>query len=338
VIKRLLALLVFILFLGCNRRDQVTRSFYYWKQDFSISTAEEKVLTDLKINKLFVRFFDVQWIEEEEEAYPVSKINFTDKLKNEMAIVPVIYIENAVLKNTDVNKTDTLADNIVKSVHAILKSQKLNANEVQIDCDWTESTRDKYFQVLRSIKNKTRWKLGATIRLHQVKYKEKTGVPPIDYGLLMYYNMGQLNTNANTNSIYSAKTASLYKDYIYSYPLDLDVALGLFSWGVHSRNGKGVRLINNWNKELIVDDHHFKVTSANNYICIKDTVVNQSMIYVGDLIKIEETSSEELLNIASELNEEIKNDSISVIFYHLDDFILKNYETKKLENIYTTFN
>jgi hypothetical protein len=338
VIKRLLALLVFILFLGCNRRDQVTRSFYYWKQDFSISTAEEKVLTDLKINKLFVRFFDVQWIEEEEEAYPVSKINFTDKLKNEMAIVPVIYIENAVLKNTDVNKTDTLADNIVKSVHAILKSQKLNANEVQIDCDWTESTRDKYFQVLRSIKNKTRWKLGATIRLHQVKYKEKTGVPPIDYGLLMYYNMGQLNTNANSNSIYSAKTASLYKDYIYSYPLDLDVALGLFSWGVHSRNGKGVRLINNWNKELIVDDHHFKVTSANNYICIKDTVVNQSMIYVGDLIKIEETSSEELLNIASELNEEIKNDSISVIFYHLDDFILKNYETKKLENIYTTFN
>ncbi|MFN5346060.1 MAG: hypothetical protein ACK5B3_02445 [Bacteroidota bacterium] len=338
MIKRLLALLVFILFLGCNRRDQVTRSFYYWKQDFSISTAEEKVLTDLKINKLFVRFFDVQWIEEEEEAYPVSKINFTDKLKNEMAIVPVIYIENAVLKNTDVNKTDTLADNIVKSVHAILKSQKLNANEVQIDCDWTESTRDKYFQVLRSIKNKTRWKLGATIRLHQVKYKEKTGVPPIDYGLLMYYNMGQLNTNANTNSIYSAKTASLYKDYIYSYPLDLDVALGLFSWGVHSRNGKGVRLINNWNKELIVDDHHFKVTSANNYICIKDTVVNQSMIYVGDLIKIEETSSEELLNIASELNEEIKNDSISVIFYHLDDFILKNYETKKLENIYTTFN
>ncbi|MFN6091944.1 MAG: hypothetical protein ACK44N_05985, partial [Bacteroidota bacterium] len=318
--------------------DQVTIIFYYLNQDFSISTSEEKVLTDLKINKLFVRFFDVQWIEEEEEAYPVSKINFTDKLKNEMAIVPVIYIENAVLKNTDVNKTDTLADNIVKSVHAILKSQKLNANEVQIDCDWTESTRDKYFQVLRSIKNKTRWKLGATIRLHQVKYKEKTGVPPIDYGLLMYYNMGQLNTNANSNSIYSAKTASLYKDYIYSYPLDLDVALGLFSWGVHSRNGKGVRLINNWNKELIVDDHHFKVTSANNYICIKDTVVNQSMIYVGDLIKIEETSSEELLNIASELNEEIKNDSISVIFYHLDDFILKNYETKKLENIYTTFN
>jgi hypothetical protein len=338
VIKKPLLLLVFILFLGCNRRDHVTRCFYYWKQDFSINVEEEKVLTDLKINKLFVRFFDVQWIEEEEEAYPVSKINFTDKLKNEMAIVPVIYIENAVLKNTDVNKTDTLADNIVKSVHAILKSQKLNANEVQIDCDWTESTRDKYFQVLRSIKNKTRWKLGATIRLHQVKYKEKTGVPPIDYGLLMYYNMGQLNTNANTNSIYSAKTASLYKDYIYSYPLDLDVALGLFSWGVHSRNGKGVRLINNWNKELIVDDHHFKVTSANNYICIKDTVVNQSMIYVGDLIKIEETSSEELLNIASELNEEIKNDSISVIFYHLDDFILKNYETKKLENIYTTFN
>jgi hypothetical protein len=209
---------------------------------------------------------------------------------------------------------------------------------MQIDCDWTESTKYKYFQFLSSIKNKTRWKLGATIRLHQVKYKEKTGVPPIDYGVLMYYNMGQLNTNANSNSIYSAKTASLYKDYIYSYPLHLDVALGLFSWGVHSRNGKGIRLINNWNSHLIVDDNHFKVIRPNNYICIKDTVVNQSMIYIGDLIKIEETSSEELLNISSELNEEIKNDSISVIFYHLDNFILKNYETNKLENIYTTFN
>ena len=338
MIKKPLFLFVFILFLGCNKRDQVTRSFYYWKQDFSISAEEEKVLVDLKINKLFVRFFDVQWIEEKEEAYPVARINFTDKVKNKIAIVPVIYIENAVLKNTELNKTDSLADNIVKSVNAVLKLQKLNAKELQIDCDWTESTRNKYFQVLTSIKNKTQWKLGATIRLHQVKYKEKTGVPPVDYGVLMYYNMGQLNTNANSNSIYSAKTASLYKDYIYSYPLHLDVALGLFSWGVHSRNGKGVRLINNWNNELIVDDHHFKVTSANNYICIKDTVVNQSMIYIGDLIKIEGTSSEELLNIANELNEEIKNDSISVIYYHLDNFILKNYETKKLEYIYAAFN
>ena len=338
MIKKLLALLVFILFLGCNRRDHVTRSFYYWKQDFSISAEEEKALSDLKINKLFVRFFDVQWIEEKREAYPVSRINFTDKTNKQIAIVPVIYIENTVLKNTDVNNTDSLAENIIKSIVAILKSQNITANEMQIDCDWTESTKYKYFQFLSSIKNKTRWKLGATIRLHQVKYKEKTGVPPIDYGVLMYYNMGQLNTNANSNSIYSAKTASLYKDYIYSYPLHLDVALGLFSWGVHSRNGKGIRLINNWNSHLIVDDNHFKVIRPNNYICIKDTVVNQSMIYIGDLIKIEETSSEELLNISSELNEEIKNDSISVIFYHLDNFILKNYETNKLENIYTTFN
>lgn len=338
MIKKPLLLFVFILFLGCNRRDHVTRSFYYWKQDFSINVEEEKVLTDLKINKLFVRFFDVQWIEEKGDAYPVSRINFTDKVKNKIAIVPVIYIENAVLKNTKLNKIDSLADNIIKSVNRIIQANKLNSNEVQIDCDWTESTKDNYFQVLASIKNKTQWKLGATIRLHQVKYKEKTGVPPVDYGVLMYYNMGQLNTNANSNSIYSAKTASLYKDYIYSYPLHLDVALGLFSWGVHSRNGKGIRLINNWNNQLIVDDNHFKVICANNYICTKDTVVNLSMIHVGDLIKIEETSSEELLNIAYELNEEIKNDSISVIYYHLDNFILKNYETKKLEHIYTAFN
>lgn len=323
---------------ACTKNKKVYRGFYYWKQNFSLNVEEENVLNDLKINKLFVRFFDVQWIEEKGEAYPVSRINFTDKVKDKMAIVPVIYMENAVLKNTELNKIDSLTDNIIKSVIAIIQANKIIANEVQIDCDWTESTKEKYFRVLARIKNKKQWKLGATIRLHQIKYKEKTGMPPVDYGVLMYYNMGQLNTNANSNSIYSSKTASLYKDYIYSYPLHLDVALGLFSWGVHSRNGKGLRLINNWNNQLIVDDIHFNVISANNYICIKDTVVNLSMIYVGDLIKIEETGSEELLHIANELSEEIKNDSICVIYYHLDDFILKNYETKKLEHIYTAFN
>ena len=62
------------------------------------------------------------------------------------------------------------------------------------------------------------------------------------------------------------------------------------------------------------------------------------MIYTGDMIKIEETSSDELLSIAKELNEEIKNDSITITYYHLDDFILKNYETKTLETIFENFN
>lgn len=46
-----------------------------------------------------------------------------------------------------------------------------NVKEIQIDCDWTASTQEAYFEFLHYLKEKAKDKqiqLSATIRLHQL--------------------------------------------------------------------------------------------------------------------------------------------------------------------------
>ncbi|MGG2305049.1 hypothetical protein ACE4Z6_26875, partial [Salmonella enterica] len=93
----------------------------------------------------------------------------------------------------------------------------------QIDCDWTLGTKEKYFSLLKRIKERMALPLSCTIRLHQVKYQAKTGVPPVDRGMLMYYNMGHVEGATETNSIYDPANADKYVSYVKDYPLPLDV-------------------------------------------------------------------------------------------------------------------
>ncbi len=74
--------------------------------------------------------------------------------------------------------------------------------------------------------------LSATIRLHQVKYFETTGVPPVKSGMLMFYNTGDLENPSEENSILNIETAELYLSGLEDYPMQLDIVLPLFSWAV----------------------------------------------------------------------------------------------------------
>ena len=97
-----------------------------------------------------------------------------------------------------------------------MSTNHLKFKELQIDCDWTESTRDKYFHLLSTLRNeleRNKQIISATIRLHQVKYAAITGIPPVHRGMLMYYNMGKINATDN-NSVYDKKIA---EKYISSY-------------------------------------------------------------------------------------------------------------------------
>ncbi len=62
--------------------------------------------------------------------------------------------------------------------------------EIQIDCDWTERTRNAYFQLLTALKREPFLQgkiLSATIRLHQVKYVQRSGIPPADRGRVCFF-------------------------------------------------------------------------------------------------------------------------------------------------------
>jgi hypothetical protein len=128
--------------------------------------------------------------------------------------------------------------------------------ELQIDCDWTDLTRAAFFDFvteLRVLVHREGALLSATIRLHQVKYRERTGVPPVDRGMLMFYNMGGITADADTRSIFDRARAESYLARLPEYPLPLDAALPIWSWTVHTRGDRVVGLLQSTDPAELVD-------------------------------------------------------------------------------------
>ena len=203
---------------ACKQKPLVTvdRGFYCWKTTLQLTTSEAAALQQLEVKKLYVKFFDVEWNEEQSSAQPVAKLSIDSaslqQLKEQqIQILPVVFITNEALTKLDTIAGNELAIKIMKLLSEMLEKNQLNqVPEFQLDCDWTVSTKDTYFSLVNTVKqllheDKKTFAdtaiLSATIRLHQVKYSSKSGIPPVDRGLLMCYNMGNLKNPATNNSI-----------------------------------------------------------------------------------------------------------------------------------------
>ena len=133
--------------------------------------------------------------------------------------------------NTDVAGIDELAGKICKLLASIYQNNLNKPYEIQFDCDWTETTKEKYFHLLKLARARLNQfgfstaKISATIRLYQCKYLFKTGVPPVDKGMLMCYNMGNLKNPGTKNFILESYELRKYISSLNTYPLQLDVAV-----------------------------------------------------------------------------------------------------------------
>ncbi len=105
--------------------------------------------------------------------------------------------------------------------------------------------------------------VSATLRLHQIKYHQKTGVPPVRKGILMFYNMGSPTRMDVQNSMLDLDIAKQYIGNLESYPLPLDVALPLFSWGVLFHHQHFIMLVNNLREQDLLDHKDFERVKEN---------------------------------------------------------------------------
>jgi hypothetical protein len=337
----LLFVLVLIIGAACNHPAvKVDASFYYWKTTYSSSAAVQQFLSDLHVNKLYLRFFDVDWSNEQQGAHPVADIQFASKPDPMLQIIPVVFITNRTLeKSSDVEMSD-LSKKILAKVNSISSNQRLSFSELQLDCDWTEKTRARYFSLIRSIRTHLHAvgkQISVTLRLHQVKYPTITGVPDVDHAMLMFYNMGKLNSQTNRNSIYNEQDASAYTAAIKNYPLHLDVVLPCFSWAVHTRQNKVIGLLNKITEQ---DLNLLNFTSLGK----ERFQVNKSFFYKGnylmkeDVLRIEEITPA-LLSIATkQLVRSIKKENRTVAIFDLDSINTIRYEKENFQEIYNSFN
>ncbi|GAA3753135.1 hypothetical protein GCM10022422_43620 [Flavobacterium ginsengisoli] len=320
--------------LSCTKSEKPVISFYYWKTIFKFSKTEKEALINNNVQKLYIRYFDIGLHPESNFPIPISPVRFEEN-PQVYKIVPVVFIQNKVMLQPNLDVND-LAQKTFGFIEQINIKNKIECQEIQIDCDWTLKSKENYLKFIEVFKKLSKKKLSATIRLHQVKYFKKTKIPNVDSGVLMYYNMGSIAPDS-LNSIYDRKVAEKYLKSVKRYPLHLDFAFPIYSWGVHIRNNKVIGLRSKMNSSQLEKDSNFEKTSPI-FFRVKQSNYKNGVFYEeNDLLKIEEIKPEDLKEMAEDLQDHLVEKPNEIIFYDLDEFNLNNYEKNTFKQIISCF-
>ena len=324
-----MALFFTLLLVGCTNNSKHEISFYYWKQDFNLNQAQKAILEFNQVKKLYVKFFDVTWDSRENKAKPISKIDFKIPV-GKFNIIPCIFIENQVFKQ---NNSADIALKVYGLVGKIAESNKLQLNEIQIDCDWTDATQKAYFSFLTQLKKISQNKqiITSTLRLHQFKYPKKTGVPPVEKAVLMCYNMGKIDNQKTDNSIISEAELKKYIFEIDPYPLPLDLALPSYHWGLIYRLGKLTLIVNDIDRNQL-KSFSFTKLSENKFRADSNFYYDNTYFCKNDILRIEESDPSTLLKCA-EILEKSNHHFNDIIFYHISSNSISNYEKNFFSNL-----
>ena len=334
--------LAFLFLTNCQpKKVKITPAFYHWQTNLALSEIEKTYLAGLKVQKIYSKFFDVDWDFNRHEPMALAPIAVSTEVAPEWTIIPTVFITNRTLVQIP---RDQLPDLAQKMTQKLIGQMELfpqqTITEIQFDCDWTQSTKLKYFDLLTLLNqafNPVGIELSATIRLHQIKYPQKTGVPPVNRGILMYYNIGAVQKESTQNSILDNTIGAKYVDHLATYPLPLDVALPLFQWGVLFRKDKMIKLLNQLSATALADNQRFIKINKNHWEVIKSTYLNGVYLYNGDKIRLEKVGKEQLKVAANLLQKRLKKTNRNIIFYHLDSTVVRQFKVATLAEILTKF-
>ncbi|MBO0936326.1 hypothetical protein J2I47_07175 [Fibrella sp. HMF5335] len=249
-------------------------------------------------------------------------------------VVPVVFITNQTLLHLSPTGVPALARKLVQKVQQMAAKQCIPYQEIQLDCDWTRSSRSRYFALLRAIQQEAKVPLSATIRLHQVKFVAQTGVPPVARGMLMAYNMTDWKRPGTRNSILDLTELRRYTPYLPGYPLPLDLALPLFRWTVVFRNNRVMTLLNN------VDGNALHAQTAltpqpdsTRFVVTRDTMALGISLRRGDLLRTEACRPVDLEAAKALVLAQLPDQKRTFTFYHLDAAVLNAYPPATLKKL-----
>lgn len=345
-----------------TRKNPPERSFYYWRTTYEVSEDELKLADSMGVKHMYLRYFDLDWEVLNNRVTQVSRVRTRygkQKCLSAFKITPVVYLTNKVFEKLDGTEIDSLAKLSFLSIEEVSKDLaesyawaemsgemtrdfeekkwQSRLTEIQFDCDWTEGTKDKYFKFLSLMKEKyPKLTISTTVRLWQYKYRQKAGIPPADRGMLMCYNVANPKDYSVSNSIADHEEIGKYfTGNNEAYPLPLDVALPLFSWGVLFRYGKYVGLMGNLDNDYFIEDCGDILAKENEgYRFTRDTVVGRMYIREGDLLKIHRASQEDLSNIVDQVRQEFGDSLYQVAFFDWNMDEIKYYGQNHIINYF----
>ena len=233
--RLLFSLLIAILILtGCQQQSPMPQenSVYYWRTEWRLDSVERDFLKQYDIQKVYCRYFDV--VMRNDEPMPNATISFAEPVDPSLSIVPTVYITEDCMHS----EHKGLAKKIVERIIQMNKTNDIQqVKEIQIDCDYTGRSLKTYYAFLKDVRTTARqhnMQLSTTIRLHQLSME----VPPVDYGVLMLYNTGNLQKFTERNPILDIRDVMPYISKLDDYALPLAAAYPVFLWqrtiyGVH---------------------------------------------------------------------------------------------------------
>jgi hypothetical protein len=234
----------------------VERGFYSWGAALKLSAPELSALASTGATRLYLRLFRVDWPQGAAAPLPMAPLQLVDgvRLPDKLELVPVVVLQEAIFRRLDEAGVALLAAKVWAQVRAQLPAIRTASTpplrELQLDCDWTAASRAGYFAFAKALGHLVRpagVALSATIRLHQIKYRERTGVPPVERGMLLFFGMGNAQPadgpRESDRVIFDASVASGYLERLQAYPLPVDLALPILSWTVHRRGGEPIAIL-----------------------------------------------------------------------------------------------
>ncbi|WP_330442967.1 hypothetical protein [Flavobacterium sp. C4GT6] len=341
--KLILTAIVILLLLSCsNKPDYVDQAFYYWKSDeWGLGYGEGKILDTLDVKKLYVKFFEVNHSDVNGNI-PISKTSLRyvtgyDNYFDSINVIPTVYIKNEVVLKSTQEELDTLASNINYLIDLYYKDMKCGQplKEFQMDCDWTPNSKNNYFYFLKSLKKVSGKTISCTLRLYPYKYPDIMGIPPVDKVSLMCYNLMDPLKNEDKNTILDVNELSLYLDKKRDYPVHLDIALPVYSWGqwYSGNNFRGVFYVDSESiKEILqpIKPLWYEVTA--------DKYLQGNYLRAGDRVKYEQVRKEDINKAIAIIKERVVlKDTVTISLFHLDKEQLNRFTYEALFHFYTAF-
>ena len=313
---------------------------YYWRTVYALSPPERAMLRDARVSAMYIRFFDVDREEGSPRPLPVAQIAFREPPAAALRVVPVVFITVRALRALSVDSAALLGRDILGAADRIASENGIRFSEFQLDCDWTPSTREAFFHIARALREALHARgarLSATIRLHQAKYPDRAGVPPVDRGMLMDYNTGRMRPNAGDNSIYRDEDARAYLASLARYPLPLDVVLPIFHWTLHFRGGAMAGILNRTSVSDIRDTDGLTPLDARRFLAARPLLVRGSFLAAGDVLKCEDVPASVCLAAAERVMRALPPAPRRVALFACDSVYFSRYTTDDIDKIYGAF-
>lgn len=362
---------MFLISCNSKKLSETNISFYSWNNNFELDSNTYNFLNANKIKHLRVKLAELSWdgqkviVDNHLDSYTSG---FEHQYFQENKLTPVVFIDNDLLYEIDSAQIPQMASLAKRAIQIHSIDLALNSNELfpdrwgrlyfslnaksvniekvekiyqqflenivsyEFDCDWTEKTRDKYFYFLQNVKDTLGKSVESTLRLHQYKFRDKMGIPPVDAVNLMCYNIGDVTSKKETNSIFNTNLVLEYMKIQDQYPVPLNIAFPTFQWTVVFRNNQFYRLLQG--NGILNNPEQIQEIGTNTYKLKSDVYIDwrTESLREGDVVRVENVSTEDLQNTYSSILKETKEKPEEVIFFDLNSSLSKdNYH--ELEKI-----